>query len=132
MVPVDFVVEAIAALSCDETANGETLHLVDPDPLTAAELTQILAREYAGREAKLRLPAKAVAESLRFKAVREMFEGAPRESIVSLTHPVRFDTRRAEVLLARHGLRCPRFDEYAPAIVRFFREHENDPALRPA
>jgi thioester reductase-like protein len=132
VVPVDFVVDAIAALSGDEVSSGETLHLVDPEPLTAAELTRVLAREYAGREPSFRLPAKAVAESLRFKAVREMFEGAPRESIVYLNHPVRFDTRRAEALLARHGLRCPRFPEYAPAVVRFFREHEADPALRPA
>jgi thioester reductase-like protein len=132
VVPVDFVVDAIAALSCDETANGETLHLVDPNPLTAKELTHTLAREYAGKEPKLRLPAKAVSESLRFKAVREMFEGAPRESIVYLNHPVRFDTRRAETLLARHGLRCPEFPEYAPNMVRFFREHESDPKLRPA
>ena len=79
----------------------------------------------------MRVPATLVAESLRLKVVRDMFEGAPRESIVYLNHPVRFDTRRAEVLLGRHGLRCPRFDEYAPAVVRFFREHENDPALRP-
>ena len=131
VVPVDFVVDAIAALSCDETANGETLHLVDPDPLTAKELTQVLAREYAGKEPRLRVPPKAVAESLRVKAVRELFEGAPRESIVYLNHAVRFDTRRADALLARHDLRCPRFPEYAPNVVRFFREREADPALRP-
>jgi thioester reductase-like protein len=131
VVPVDFVVDAIAALSGDREADGETLHLVDPDPLTAAELTRLLAREYAGREPRLRLPARAVAESLRFKPVREAFEGAPRESIVYLNHPVRFDTRRAETLLGRHGLRVPTFPEYAGAMVRFFREHENDPALRP-
>jgi thioester reductase-like protein len=132
VVPVDFVVDAIAALSGDREADGETLHLVDPEPVTAAELTRTLAREYAGKEPSFRVPAKAVAGSLRFKPVREMFEGAPRESIVYLNHPVRFDTRRAEVLLARHGLRCPRFEEYAGPVVSFFREHENDPALRPS
>ena len=100
--------------------------------MTAADVTRVLAREYAGKEPSFRLPAKAVAGSLRLKAVREMFEGAPPESIVYLNHPVRYDTRRADELLARHGLRCPRFDEYAPAMVRFFKEHEDDPALRPA
>ena len=131
VVPVDFVVDAIAALSRDGAAAGETLHLVDPEPLTANELTVILAREYAGREPTLRVPAKAVATSLRFKRVREMYEGAPPESIVYLNHPVRFDTRRAEALLEPHGLRVPRFPEYVDAMVRFFRARETDPALRP-
>jgi thioester reductase-like protein len=132
VVPVDFVVDAIAALSTDPAANGETLHLVDPEPLTAAELTVILSREYAGRDPKLRVPARAVAASLHIKAFREMFEGAPPESIAYLNHPVRFDTRRAEALLGAHGLPVPRFPDYAPAMVRFYREHEGDPAFRPA
>jgi thioester reductase-like protein len=131
VVPVDFVVDAIAAVSRDTEAAGETLHLVDPDPLKANELTELLAREYAGREPRLRLPAKAVASSLRLKPVREMFSGAPPESIVYLNHPVRFDTRRADAILARHGLRCPRFPEYASNVVRFFREHEDDEAFKP-
>ena len=58
--------------------------------------------------------------------------GAPRESIRYLNHPVRFDTRRASDVLASQGLRCPRFDEYVGAMVRFFREHEDDPAFGPA
>jgi hypothetical protein len=45
---------------------------------------------------------------------------------------VRFDTRRASEILARNGLRCPRFEEYVGPIVKFFREHEHDPALQPA
>jgi thioester reductase-like protein len=131
VVPVDFVVAAMAALARDGDAVGETLHLVDPQPLTAKELTDLLAREYAGRPPSLRLPALAVAESLRLKVVRELFEGAPRESIRYLNHPVRFDTRRADEILARHGLRCPNFGDYVGPLVSFFREHEHDPAMRP-
>jgi thioester reductase-like protein len=131
VVPVDFVVDAIAAVSQDPDSVGQTLHLVDPEPLTARELMCLLAREYGGKDPKLRLPATLVAESLRLKFVREMFEGAPRESIQYLNHPVRFDTRVATDVLGRHGLRCPRFDEYAGPIVRFFREHEGDPKLKP-
>ena len=132
VVPVDFVVDAIVAVSRDEAAVGETLHLVDPDPLSARELNELLAREYAGRSPRLRLPATLVQESLRIPAVREMFAGAPRESIRYLNHPVRFDTRRADEILGRHGLRCPRFPEYAGPVVSFFREHEDDPQLRPS
>jgi hypothetical protein len=44
---------------------------------------------------------------------------------------VTFDTTRASAMLAPHGLRTPRFPEYVDAMVSFFREHEDDPALVP-
>ena len=132
VVPVDFIVDAIAALSQDPNAVGETVHLVDPEPVSAADLFRALAREYAGREPKMRVPAKMVENSLRFGPVRAQFAGAPRESIQYLNHPVRFDTRRATDLLARHGVPIPRFEEYVENMVRFFRAHEDDPKYMPA
>jgi thioester reductase-like protein len=132
VVPVDFVVDALFAGALSPEAVGETLHLVDPEPITAAELATMLAREYAGKEPAYKLPPKAVEMSLRSKTVRKAFHGAPSESIVYLNHPVRFDTRRASDLLARSNLRCPRFEEYVGAMVSFFKQHEDDPAFAPA
>lgn len=129
VVPVDFVVDAILTAADHSDAAGETLHLVDPEPTTAAEVLRILSREYAGREPAYRLPPRLVEASLSFEPVRRAFGGAPRESIRYLNHPVRFDTRRAGEVLGRHGLRCPRFAEYAGAMTAFFREHEDDPAF---
>lgn len=132
VVPVDFVIDALLAGGGDRAATGLTLHLVDPDPVSSRELTEILAREYAGRGTSYRAPAKLIEQSLRLPAMRAAFGGTPRESIVYLNHSVRFDTRQAEALLARHGVICPRLPDYAPALVRFFREHEHDPAFAPA
>ena len=84
-----------------------------------------------GKEPSYR-SAKGIELSLRSKRVRRAFSGAPPESIVYLNHPVRFDTRRASGLLARHGLRCPRFEEYVGPMVEFFRLHEDDPFFAPA
>jgi hypothetical protein len=126
------VIDALQAGAADPAAAGETLHLVDPDPITAAELARMLSREYAGKEPAYRIPPKAVELGLRRKAVRKMFHGAPSESIVYLNHPVRFDTRRASDLLARSDLRCPRFEEYVGPMVEFFKQHEDDPAFAPA
>src|SRR4051794_20066667 len=131
VVPVDFVVDALVAASAEPEAAGQTLHLVDPEPVTAAELLHILAREYAGREPKYRMPASVVANMLRLRAVRSVFGGAPRESIVYLNHPVHFDTRRTAEVLARAGLAVPRFEDYAEAMVRYYREHEDDPSYLP-
>ncbi len=127
VVPVDFIVDSIAVCATDPAAIGETLHLVDPDPVSAAELTATLSREYAGRAPKGRVPPGVVAQSLRSRRVRDRFGGAPRESIVYLNHPVRYDTRNAVRILEPHGLRPPAFGEYAHAMVEFFKQHENDP-----
>ncbi|MEA2468738.1 MAG: hypothetical protein QOJ57_2864, partial [Thermoleophilaceae bacterium] len=132
VVPVDFVVDALAAVSAEPAATGQTLHLVDPDPISARELLIALSREYAGKDPGYKVPPRLIESSLRFKTVRDMFSGAPQESIRYLNHEVRFDTRRADDLLARAGLRCPRFEEYVGPMVKFFREHEADEAFVPA
>ena len=132
VVPVDFVVEAIAAGARDKEAAGETLHLTDPEPVTSCDLVNILAREYAGRPTSYRVPPSMVERSLRIAPLRKLFAGAPPEAIPYLNHPVLFDTERTLEMLARHDLRCPLFGEYAPAMVRFFKQHEDDPAFAPA
>jgi thioester reductase-like protein len=130
-VPVDFIVDGIAAAANDPAAVGETLHLVDPEPVTAAQMAELFSQEYAGKKPSLRVPPGWIENALRVKKVRDAFGGAPPEAIRYLNHPVRFDTRRADELLSRHGLRCPRLEEYLGPIVKFFREHETDPALLP-
>jgi hypothetical protein len=131
VVPVDFVVAAIVASAFDEATAGETLHLVDPEPLSTRELVTTLSMEYARRPPRGRVSPRLVETALRAAAVRDLFGGTPRESIAYLNHPVTFDVRRAVELLTPHGLKPPRFADYVGAMVRFFREHEGDEAYRP-
>lgn len=130
-VPVDFVVEAIATAAGARNTLGETLHLVDPEPLTSGELADVLSIEYTGKPTRGRIPSRMAEGSVRMKVFRDMLGGTPPESIAYLNHPVRFDTRRATELLAEHGVSAPRFPEYAGAMVKFFRDHEDDPAFVP-
>ncbi len=129
VVPVDFIIDAMVALGELDAAVGETVHLCDPDPLSAHDLVELFAELYAGRRPSYRLPPRGVTAALRSRAVREFYGGVPAESVRYLNHPVRYDTRRATELLAAAGLRRPGFREYAPAIVEFFRRHEDDPAF---
>jgi thioester reductase-like protein len=131
-VPVDFIVDAMLVAADDAGAVGTTLHLVDPDPVTAAEVARIFSHEYAGKDPAMRVPPRLVENALRFKPLRDLYGGAPPEAIRYLNHPVRFDTRHADEILTRGGLHCPRLHEYAGPIVEFFRAHEEDPALMPA
>jgi hypothetical protein len=92
----------------------------------------LLSRELAGRDPDVRVSPRLLSQSLRLRAVRDIFDGVPRETLRYLNHPVRFDTRRAEAVLGRHGLRCPRLQDYVGPMVAFYREHEHDPALSPS
>jgi len=124
VVPVDFVIDALRV----GAGAGDTIHLVDPDPVTASEVFDTLAEAYAGRKTAYRLPPKLVAASLHIGAVRKFFAGAPAESIRYLNHPVRFDTRRADEVLGAKDVHCPKLRDYVEPMVRFFSEHEDDPA----
>jgi len=131
VVPVDYVVAGMVAAARDDAMAGETLHMVDPEPLSAHDLLTELSTEYAGRAPKGRIPSWIVANALRLSQMRKVFSDTPRESIAYLNHPVSFDTRRAVELLAPHGLRPPNFREYVKPMVAFFAAHEGDPAYAP-
>jgi thioester reductase-like protein len=132
VVPIDFVIAAVVAAVGDARAAGQTLHLVDPEPLPSAEVYARLAQEYDGRRPSLHAPLGLLDRSLRYAAVRRFYGGTPRQSLRYLNHPVRFDVTRAAEVLSRHDLRCPRFVDYVGPMVGFFREHEHDPAYAPA
>jgi thioester reductase-like protein len=132
VVPVDFVVSGLMAGSTDDSAVGETFHLVDPEPISAGEVFTLLSELYANRKPAYTVPARPVALALKAKPIQKLFQGIPAESIQYLNHPVRYDARRASDLMERSGLRLPRFPEYAETRVNFFREHEDDPAFTPA
>jgi len=130
VVPVDYVVAATVAAGGDPATLGQTLHLVDTDPLSAGELVDLLSHEYAGRAPQGRIPAAVVEASLRVGKLRELMGGAPPESIVYLNHRVTYDTRRAVDFLAPHGLKPPKFTDYVGPMVRYFTANENDSRLK--
>ena len=60
LVPVDFVVDAMAALAFDERAIGKTLQLADPAPLTTNQLFNSIARSIDGHHSRITAPASWV------------------------------------------------------------------------
>lgn len=131
VVPVDYVVDAMVASAFDDETLGETLHLVDPDPMSARELVELLAKVYGAPAPKGKMPPQLVERALRVPRLREFMDDTPAESIAYLNHPVTYDARRTVDLLAKHDLVPPRFPDYADPMVGFFRDHEDDAALRP-
>jgi thioester reductase-like protein len=122
VVPVDFVVEAMAALARDNASAGETVQLADPTPLTTEELFDVISRNLSGRESLFTLPAPVVRTTLNIP-LNEKVTGLPRVGVPYFFLKQTYDTARATTLLEPHGVRCPRFPEYAPALLDFVERH---------
>jgi thioester reductase-like protein len=122
VVPVDFVVEAMAALASDDASAGATVQLADPEPLTTEELFDIISRNLAGRESLVTLPAPVVRTTLNLP-LNEKVTGLPRVGVPYFFLKQTYDTARATALLAPRGLRCPRFPDYVPALLDFVERH---------
>jgi thioester reductase-like protein len=122
VVPVDFVVEAMAALARDERSAGETVQLADPAPLTTEELFDVISRNLAGRDSLFTIPAPLVRTSLNIP-LNEKVTGLPRVGVPYFFLKQTYDTARATALLEPHGLTCPRFPDYAHALIDFVERH---------
>lgn len=122
VVPVDFVVEAMAALARDDAAAGATVQLADPAPLTTYELFELIARALADRGSFVTVPPALVQKSLAF-GVSEKLTGLPRVGAPYFFIRQTYDTARAGQLLAPGGVACPPFPAYVNALIDFVEQH---------
>ena len=122
LVPVDFVVEGIATLANDDAGIGKTVALADPDPLTTAELFDIIAENLSGRSSVVTPPPSLVEWSLSLP-LSPPVTGLPHAAVPYFFIAQTYDTAVASELLAKHQLSCPGFREYAANLIRFVNEH---------
>ena len=122
LVPVDFVVEAMAALAMDDRAIGATIQLADPAPLTTHELFNEISKAIGGRDSFATVPAGIVYPVLRLPFAPKI-TGLPHSAVPYFFLDQTYDTTRAHELLEPHGIRCPRFPDYVEALVNFVAEH---------
>ncbi|HLM59719.1 MAG TPA: SDR family oxidoreductase [Pyrinomonadaceae bacterium] len=122
LVPVDFVVEGIAALATDENAVGATVALADPNPLTTEELFDAISRAMTGKQSIVKPPAQLVEKSLMLP-FSPIVSGLPFPSVPYFFVPQTYDTRVADKLLAAHDISCPNFTTYVGNLLEFVEEH---------
>jgi thioester reductase-like protein len=122
LVPVDFVVDAMAALAFDERAIGKTLQLADPSPLTTNQLFNTIAGSIDGHRSKITAPAKWVRFFLMLPPSPRI-TGLPHHAVPYFFVRQLYDTSEAQRLLALHGIQCPPFESYVDRIVDFARQH---------
>ena len=122
LVPVDFVVEAMATLAREPRSVGQTVQLADPAPLTTRELFDVIARCLAGKKSRITIPAALVHTSLMLPGAPKI-TGLPHSAVPYFFLKQNYDTTQAAALLEPHGVSCPPFASYVETIVDFVRRH---------
>ena len=122
LVPVDFVVEAMAALVKDERATGATLQLADPNPLTTHEIFEAIARTLVGRGSRFTFPAKLVHSSLSLR-ISSKITGLPQSGVPYFFLNQNYDTTHSSEILSTQDIRCPSFSDYVGALVEYVAQH---------
>ena len=123
VVPRDFVVDAIAALSGMSRTLGRVYQLADPDPLTVDGLLRELARATARLMLRVPLPMAVAKAAIDHVPFVERLLRIPSSAVSYFVHPTRYDTANASADLALAGIRCPRLPDYIDRLVAFMREH---------
>jgi NAD(P)-dependent dehydrogenase (short-subunit alcohol dehydrogenase family) len=139
LVPVDFVVRAmdhIAHLE-DEKWDRRAFSLTDPNPRTAGEAIDIIARAAHAPETSFRIPAASIDVATPF--LRLALAGLPPLSIVVnrvlddlgippsvltyVNYPTRFDSRRAQKALEGADISVPPLESYADRLWDYWERH---------
>ena len=122
LVPVDFVVESIAALAEDERAIGKTIALADPNPLTTEELFDVISQTLTAKKSIIK-PQPILVEKTLMLPFTPILSGLPHSGVPYFFVPQTYDTSLASELLSKHEIYCPNFREYVKNLLDFVKKH---------
>jgi len=118
LVPVDYVARAACAIGRDPRARGRTFHLVDPSPLPARRVFELVAEMGGKRSPRGFIPANVARALLRAPGL-ERFAKSPRGLLETLGTDVTFDAQGTTELLRGTDIRCPPLQSYIGRLVEY-------------
>ncbi|WP_428267638.1 SDR family oxidoreductase [Haliangium sp.] len=121
LVPVDYVVAAAHALCLDERAAGKTFHLVDPNPLPARRVYELVAEHAHTALPRGSIPTAWARTLLRTPGIERLVR-APLAFMDSFDHQVFYNSRNTQSLLTERGIHCPPVDSYVGNLLGYLRE----------
>lgn len=122
IVPVDFVVDAMAELWTQDGGVGKTFALADPSPHTSKDIVETILESLGRRPPLGRVPNALVERALGIHAVRKLVE-IPKEAVIYFNHEVFYDTSNTTAALSGSGVRCPDLLAILPTLVDYVRTH---------
>lgn len=123
LVPRDYVIAAMDALSVLDRSEGKTYQLTDPNPPSAREVAEIFGKHLGRRLVWLPVPVSVVRGLLDTVPGMELLTGLPAETLDYFAFPTTYGTAHAVADLEGTGVSCPRFRDYADKLLDFMAEH---------
>lgn len=123
VVPRDFVVDAIAALSGRADTAGETFQLCDPAPATVPGFVDAVADAMNQRAVAVPAPKPVVRRGMR--ALDRVVATEPA-TVDYFDHPTRYANPATQRALADTDLRCPPLATYVDRLVDYYRRHPDE------
>jgi thioester reductase-like protein len=123
LVPRDFVIDAIAALSQWKGATGRCYQLADPDPPTIDEAITLMGKATGRVIVRVPMPLNVAKSAIEYVPGVYQLMGIPASAVDYFIHPTFYDTQHADHDLAALGIRCPKLADYMPHLVEFMRAH---------
>lgn len=128
IVPVDFVVRALAYLGLKEGVDGQVFHIADPNPMRARDIIDATLKILKHAPAITSVPAGLVQKLFSHSAV-EKLSGIPREAIDYFNLDARYDTSNTLRELADSDIYCPYLSSYLQTLLDYFQSHpQKNPA----
>lgn len=142
VIPIDFAVEATWTLAQSPKAVGKTVHLVDPNPMSARRVYELIAERANKKLPRFTLSARATDLFLRLPGVEKLAR-PQRAAIHYVNHLALYNCHTCLELLDGTGVRCPPLDTYLDKLIDFAiktwkskKDHEadevDDPLDRPS
>jgi nucleoside-diphosphate-sugar epimerase len=122
VVPVDFLVEATLAIARNPASVGKTVHLVDPAPLSARRVYEMIAQRAHRRMPMVSLPHRMV-DAVLSLPILERFSRQQRAAIESVNQLAFYNPHNLLELLDGTGVRCPPITSYLDRLIEFVRNH---------
>ena len=137
LVPVDFVVSALDAISHQNSIDKKCFHLVDPHGYRVGEVLDIVSQAahapkmnlfinaalfgFIPRSIKQGLMALAPVQRARDAILKDL--GLPPDFLAFVNYPTRFDCRETLLALKGTGIACPNFKDYAWRLWDYWERH---------
>lgn len=125
LVPIDFVVNALAALSAENGALNNTYHLTDPAPLKVSELQSMFAKTLGKRFINYPFPPPLARRAMTFSVVRKIYR-MPAQLVDYFVHNVHYESTSTTAALGKLGVVCPSFSDYFKNLLSFFQSHSEE------